>query len=344
MLDRLNYEAFHAILGAELETCFLEKVGVKSLGALLRALNGFLDGVTPASVNQIVARVQQAKIRQVILATSSLGALAAALRQRCPGVRIITHFQNVETRFFWGAFKQARTLKALGVLLANARAERQAVRNSHALVTLTQRDSQGLQRLFGRGADHIVPLCIPDTWDGNEAATEPAADMLFFGGAFYANLHGLRWFLKHVLPEVPGTLWVAGRGMDAHRQELESSGRVRVWGAVDDINQLYRSCRLVISPIFDGSGMKTKVAEALMHGKRVVSTSEALVGYEAVGTRVGWRADTPQEFARCVRGGLAAPQACFDPALRELYLQFYSLEAGVRYRRALLLSPDEARA
>ena len=38
---------------------------------------------------------------------------------------------------------------------------------------------------------------------------------------------------------------------------------------------------LVIAPIFDGSGMKTKVAEALMHGKHVVGTPEAFSGYAA---------------------------------------------------------------
>ena len=38
--------------------------------------------------------------------------------------------------------------------------------------------------------------------------------------------------------------------------------------------------RSASSPIFYGSGMKTKVAEALMHGKRIIGTNNAFAGYD----------------------------------------------------------------
>ena len=40
-----------------------------------------------------------------------------------------------------------------------------------------------------------------------------------------------------------------------------------VVGEVESLAQWYHDAYFVVAPIFDGSGMKTKVAEALMYGK-----------------------------------------------------------------------------
>ena len=59
--------------------------------------------------------------------------------------------------------------------------------------------------------------------------------------------------------------------------------------------------KVVIAPIFDGSGMKTKVAEALMYGKRIIGTREAFSGYEDIAEEVGWVCNTKEEFVAALR-------------------------------------------
>lgn len=43
----------------------------------------------------------------------------------------------------------------------------------------------------------------------------------------------------------------------------------------------------LIAPIFEGSGMKLKTAEALMYGKTVFGTTEAFEGYDVDYEQVG---------------------------------------------------------
>lgn len=92
----------------------------------------------------------------------------------------------------------------------------------------------------------------------------------------------------------------------------------------------YLAAKVVIAPIFDGSGMKTKVAEALMYGKRVIGTTEAFSGYEEVAPRAGWVCDTKEAFLSAVREaeGLELPKV--DPQLRSLYERRYSAAAALR--------------
>jgi hypothetical protein len=84
----------------------------------------------------------------------------------------------------------------------------------------------------------------------------------------------------------------------------------------------------VIAPIFDGSGMKTKVAEALMHGKKVVGTPEAFSGYEKVAERAGWCCSSPTEFVTAINAACSTITLSFDPELRLLYEEYFSLSAA----------------
>ena len=48
---------------------------------------------------------------------------------------------------------------------------------------------------------------------------------------------------------------------------------------LDDLGEYYRNCDVVIAPIFEGSGMKTKTTEALMWGKYIIGTNESFCGF-----------------------------------------------------------------
>jgi glycosyltransferase involved in cell wall biosynthesis len=108
-----------------------------------------------------------------------------------------------------------------------------------------------------------------------------------------------------------------------------------VIGPVDNLFEWYRLARFVIAPIFDGSGMKTKVAEAMMYGKKVVGTPEAFSGYE-VGQDAGWVCRTPDDFVAAINEACKEIHSPFDPQLRNIYLQKYSFEAAKKKLEAIL--------
>lgn len=342
LLSALHAAALREVVGAHFSVHELDPAPPAGWRGAVAALRGYIDGVTPASEAAIAERVAAEAIDIVYLDGSNLGRLAHAIMRRRPATRVVTLFHNVEARFFLGALRQSKSLRAIGVLAANAAAERLAVRHSERRIVLNRRDGAGLAQLYGRGASDIVALAVADTRGNGGDPPRPFGQnyMLFVGGGFYANRAGIAWFAREVAPQSGLALCVIGRGLEDMRGELELHANVHLIGEVDDLSAWYRHARLVVAPIFDGSGMKTKVAEALMHGKAIAGTSEAFMGYEASGA-VGWRCDTRADFLAAIAEAKARDEPAYDPHLRLLYEQHYSLEALKRALSAVVASGNE---
>ncbi|MDR3527572.1 MAG: glycosyltransferase family 4 protein [Rhizomicrobium sp.] len=112
----------------------------------------------------------------------------------------------------------------------------------------------------------------------------PVADsdedvVLFVGNKTAPNIAGLGWFLEKVWPRIltqrPGTrLRVVGRVADWVK---ESYAGVELIGKVDDIGEEYRRAKLVVVSLTNGSaGVKTKLIEAVAHGRPFVATTVAI--------------------------------------------------------------------
>jgi len=339
LLCRLNYDALKAIYGDRLVLFELPEGKFRKARDYFKVFKGHIDGLNDDSIEEVVQTVEAGNIDKVFVDGSNLGAVVTALKRRLPHVEVTSFFHNVEARFFWGALRFNRKVRAVAVLLANYIAERQAVAGSDKLVCLSERDSRQLKRLYGRAATHIAPMALDDKLPADFAATPetpPESFALFVGGVFYANQAGIAWYIRHVAPKVDVPLFIVGRGFESLRGELEIPGKVTVVGEVDSLEDWYRRAKFVIAPIFDGSGMKTKVAEALMHGKMVVGSAEAFSGYEDVASEAGWLCHTANEFAAAIVQANDRITAAFHPKLREIYLRRYSKDAAARRLRDIV--------
>jgi glycosyltransferase involved in cell wall biosynthesis len=257
-----------------------------------------------------------------------------------PSTEIITFFHNVEARFFLGSFWQVKTIRALVVLVVNYLAERKSVLYSDKIICLSERDSGLLKRLYGRSATHVSPLAMLDKSTASSSLIHKAPRekfALFVGGVFYANKAGITWFVKHVVPRIQTKICIVGKGFEDMNDLLGLDSKVEVVGAVDSLAQWYRDAHFVIAPIFDGSGMKTKVAEALMFGKKIIGTAEAFSGYEDVAERAGWECETADDFVAAIGCAQKLPLMSFDPELRAIYEEKYSF-AAARARLAKIMN------
>jgi glycosyltransferase involved in cell wall biosynthesis len=336
-LSRLNSRILQDLTGQG-----FDRIELSGAGGVAK-LFGYVDGVSHASVAGVCERILQSGVRQVFLDGSNLGRLAEGIKKRVPGVEVITFFHNCEARFFLGALRRSRTLKAVGVLLSNYLAERSAVRFSDKRVCLSRRDSSLLRRIYGRGATHVSAMAIPDMAQETLALPQDSSEApyaLFVGGAFYANQAGIDWYCQNVAPHVPLRTFVVGKGMTAMKQRLERCGNVTVVGEVDELAPWYLGAHVVVAPIFDGSGMKTKVAEALMFGKRVIGTPEAFSGYEEIAARAGVTCLDAAQFKQALVSELERPFVMIDPKLRALYDDHYSSQAAcARLQRVVGIKP-----
>lgn len=346
LLCKMNRDALKDIYGDRCMVFELAKSQIRSFKSILHAFRGHIDGLSAESIAGLIQQVQAKGVDKVFVDGSNLGELVRIIKSRFPEIRVCTFFHNVEARFFLGALKQTKTPHALAVLMVNYLAERKAVRYSDKIISLSERDSGLLQRLYGRPATDVSPMALQDKFPtANVSSANESRDKfaLFVGGAFYANRVGITWFVKHVVPRIDIKTCVVGRGFEDFKNELEFNGKVEVIGEVESLAQWYLDSHFVIAPIFDGSGMKTKVAEALMFGKKIIGTPEAFSGYEEIADRAGRVCLSADDFVAAIDSADKIINASCDAELRTIFKARYSYEAAKSRLESIMMVMDDGR-
>lgn len=137
--------------------------------------------------------------------------------------------------------------------------------------------------------------------------------MVFVGNYMYApNADSIRMICRDIIPKLPKDtiFYVIGKCPAELRNEIESE-QVKVMGFVDDIRTVVKSADLYLSPITYGSGIKTKIVEAMAMGMPVVTNS---VGAESLAVTSGkelFIADSVEDIIALVN------QLMSDRSLRE---------------------------
>jgi glycosyltransferase involved in cell wall biosynthesis len=110
--------------------------------------------------------------------------------------------------------------------------------------------------------------------------------ILFVGNLDYSPNHmGIDHFLKHIYTQVIKDIndlefHIAGKISDPdYKQRWESFKGVRVLGYVDDLQNEYSQCRVVVVPVYHGGGTNIKLIEALHMKRACVVSRFATRGY-----------------------------------------------------------------
>jgi glycosyltransferase involved in cell wall biosynthesis len=331
LLCKLNYDALREMYGELLVLYELPRRSLHGASSILSAFKGHIDGLDDLTITNALQIIRFENVGKVFVDGSNLGAFVKAVKEWLPHVEVITFFHNVEARFFLGSLREKKSIRALAVLIVNYVAERKSINYSDKIICMSTRDSCLLRKVYGRSATHLSSMALQDKMplDISKYLRQPAEKFaLFVGGVFYANLAGITWFVKHVVPRIHIKVYIVGRGFEAYRTLLEREGKVQIVGAVDDLSAWYRNAHFVIAPIFDGSGMKTKVAEALMYGKKIVGTKEAFSGYEDIAETAGWICTSANDFVGAILQAQSIEANSFDQKLRDIYEDKYSFDAA----------------
>ena len=334
LLSQSNQESLSKILLEKLEICEISKIEQSNFKKLLNIPKGYIDGVSDLKIQEILEFISERDIRRVFLDGSNFGSIAKAISENFPELRIIIFFHNSEYRFFFGAFLSNPSFHSLGVVLANYVAEKFSVNFSDLRICLNKRDSEYLFKTYKKKATHISSLTMKDNFKANLInkrfnfnSDNDKNFLLFVGGNFYANIDGIKWFLSNVASSLNIKIKVVGRGLETLKS-FENEENIEIVGEVDDLSEWYMSCMCVIAPIFDGSGMKTKVAEALMYGRKVIGTQESFAGYENFQDEIGWICKSTNDFIEAIH---AAQEQIVDPYhenLRKIFIKEFSQEAA----------------
>ncbi len=331
LLCKLNHDILKESYEDHCIVFELPKQPISGTKGIFDAFRGCIDGLSSETMAEAIQIIQTKKIDKIFVDGSNLGAFVKIVKKRFPHIKVYTFFHNVEARFFLGSLKQTKSLRALAVLMVNYLAERKSVKYSDKVICINKRDSLLLKKVYGREATDLYPMSLEDKLplDYESLAHNIKEKFaLFVGGTFYANRVGIFWFVKHVAPHISMKTYIVGRGFEKFKNELEVNDNIVVVGEVESLAQWYHDAYFVIAPIFDGSGMKTKVAEALMYGKKIIGAPEAFSGYEEVVEQAGQVCYSIDEFVSAIESSDEMVKSSFDAELRKIYEDNYSFEAA----------------
>jgi hypothetical protein len=273
------YQIQRRVYFNKLSNPFLIKIINKFITFFLNLLNR-PGGLSWELEKNILDKVINNAYDLVFIDSSLYGRLIKPIKRK-KNVKIIVFFHNCEYKFFCD---QTNLLKYFLASAAHYN-ENKSINGADFVYFISEKDRIETEIIYHKKIINykILPVTLTSTgFIGNN--NRDSETLLFVGSAFYANIHAVLWFVKNVLPFIKKKFLIIGRGMkSAIKLDLIDSSlrnRIQIIDHVSDLTDFYRQVKYVIAPVFIGSGMKVKIAEAFMYGNFVIGTDFAFEGYK----------------------------------------------------------------
>lgn len=115
------------------------------------------------------------------------------------------------------------------------------------------------------------------------------------------NYEGLHWFYKEVIPKIskPTTLKIIGKDLDEKFVRHNNPNvKTEILGFVEDPYPIIADAKAVISPLFQGAGIKVKVIESFACGAPVLGTDIAFEGFDSKYNKFMFLCEKPNDFIK----------------------------------------------
>ncbi len=329
-IENRNRESIKRLQGREFEAIF-DKYKISFLDNL------FLRS-TPTIISRISHKLDTQLYTHIFFSHPYFGRVAEYIKKKYPNIIIITFFHDVVYDLMLVKKRllgMNRGLRGFLAIKSIKDIERKGCRYSDIVITLNSRDAKRIEELYNRSVDYIIPSSLDDMFDNLKATKSNGEDInyLFIGANFYANIEGLQWFISKVMPHIAGVLHIVGVDMNNVKFNDLDNDRVKISGYVEDLSHYYYNADIVISPILSGTGMKTKTAEAMMYGKRIVGTRESFEGYNIDDDNI-YECNSAKEFIDTLNMLSSEDKISrFNQSVRDIYLKNYSQKQALELFR-----------
>lgn len=336
-----NYTVLQQIFGAEnVYLCMLSNVAQtdeskniqvfpthRNKVELVRNTIFFRNGYSRKSKKGIIQYINRVNADIVWFDSSITGLLARQLQGK---TKIVVFEHNIEKNYIQNRIKKSG-LPYLLPYLSYACNEKCIIEKADEIICLNERDGLQLRKYYGRTPDFYMPMTFTDRYNAREErkikkelSDNKELQLLFVGSLFPPNYDGILWFVKNVMAKLSDCkLCIVGKDMERKADEL-AADNVGVIGTVDDLSRYYYAADVVVLPILYGNGMKIKTAEAMMYGKPIVATQEALEGYDVSDVLGISRCDDAQQFMTVIeRLKKLKLNGTIESHTRELFLSKY---------------------
>ncbi|WP_170841486.1 glycosyltransferase family 4 protein [[Clostridium] fimetarium] len=251
--------------------------------------------------------------------------------------KIILRAHNVERDFYRIELENDRSLLRFMKYKLGGGRERYMTQKADRVLAITEIDGQRFIDIYQIPKEKIVvfPVGVNEakhqkeiTGELNEKIRCLITGSLWFG----PNCEGVKWFIEKVWPLVKEicNLTLAGASPLEEIKKLCQKENIHLVESPKSMMPYFENTDMVLVPIFDGGGMKVKIAEAMSYGLPVVTTSHGVIGYAIENGVDGYVTDDPLAFAEAIKTYFNMNDDDRKKILeneRKLYRDNYSLEA-----------------
>ncbi len=234
---------------------------------------------------------------------------------------VILRAHNIEHLIWQRLYKGEKNLlkkwylKHLAITLKNY--ELKAIKEVNGIVAITNKDADFFAGYLPSDRVISIPFGLqPNLFASyvNTSAQGSVKDLmpetgnptLFHLGSmnWLPNQEGIKWFIEQVWPDVfmmhkELSFHLAGRNMPGWIKETKTDG-VIVDGEVPDALNYMRKHKIMIVPLFSGSGIRIKIIEGMLAGCAIITTR---IGAEGINCENGKHlllAESKQEFISAI--------------------------------------------
>ncbi len=213
---------------------------------------------------------------------------------------------NIESDYGLNIYKKSKNLSNYIRYYSYRVNEKKVMAKVDYVIFLTKNDVERAKNLYKVKYNqmYINPVCIETSnkfYLETQCKNENISKFLMTGTLNYgSNVDGIVWFLENVwikkFRDKSYSLTIAGAHPNEELKNIISKNKnVYLIDTPNDMTEYFLNADCYIAPIFDGAGMKVKVAEALSYGLPVIGTTHAFIGYENI-SYGKYLANTTKEF------------------------------------------------
>ncbi|MGE5384148.1 MAG: glycosyltransferase family 4 protein, partial [Omnitrophica WOR_2 bacterium] len=222
---------------------------------------------------------------------------------------IILRAHNIEhliwERLYKGEINPLKKLYLRHLSRTLKKYEIDAIKDVDGVVAITNKDAQFFSSVISKEKVLAIPFGIQPEVINNfkrEIEKPVSVNTIFHLGSmnWMPNVEGIIWFLKEVWPEVSKlspslVLHLAGREMPENIRSY-SSERVIIDGEIENAIDYMHEYKVMIVPLFSGSGIRIKIIEGMLAQCAIITTSIGAEGISYISGKHLLIADTKIEF------------------------------------------------
>lgn len=311
-----------------------------------RMLQGNMDYISNLIIEDIIQIIGENKIEIVFVEDSVFGNLVRAIKKKHVETRVITFYHDIKADLYRAWIKKEKWIYRPNLYIG-IHQEKINQKYSDCNIVFNQRDAELYKKTYGCFPDEMIALPAPIPPLNKDCRNKVSKKyerktILFVGKNYYPNIIGIEWFYENVLPKLCDNilLQIVGRGLEFLKNEF-SDTRVEVIGEVESLESYYQNADIVIAPLFDGGGMKSKTVEAISYGKTFVGTEESLFGFWEempiqVKNKMIYQSNQEEEWINVLNKLVDMDIPKFNPSVYKLFEEKFSYDISKEKLRVIL--------